>query len=284
MPQIHPTAIVDRGAVLADDVAIGPYCVVGGDVALGARVRLISHVVIDGRTTVGEDTRIFPFASIGLEPQDLKYDGEASSLVIGRRNTIREYVTINPGTAGGGMVTRVGDDCLLMVGAHVAHDCQIGNHVIMANNATLGGHVVVEDHAVLGGLSAVHQFVRIGRHAMVGGMSGVEREVIPYGQVMGDRARLTGLNIIGMQRRGFSRDDIQGLRGAFQILFADDGTLNDRVNEAAERFAGIDPVADIIGFIRADSSRAICQPAPSPIASAGGGGKGWGQPKGSNGG
>jgi UDP-N-acetylglucosamine acyltransferase len=260
MSQIHPTAIVDRGAVLAEDVAIGPYCIVGGAVVLGAGVQLIAHVVIDGRTTVGSGTRIFPFASIGLEPQDIKYNGEASALEIGRHNTIREHVTINPGTAGGGMVTRVGDHCLLMVGAHVAHDCRIGNHVIMANNATLGGHVVVEDYAILGGLSAVHQFVRIGRHAMVGGMSGVERDVIPYGRVMGDRARLTGLNIIGMQRRGFARDDIQGLRNAYQFLFSNGGTLTDRVNETAERFAGIGPVDDIIGFIRADSSRAICQP------------------------
>jgi UDP-N-acetylglucosamine acyltransferase len=260
MPQIHPTAIVAPAARVAEDVVIGPYCVIGGDVELGAGVRLAAHVVIDGRTTIGEATRIFPFASIGLEPQDLKYQGETSSLVIGRDTTIREYVTINPGTAGGGMVTRVGDDCLLMIGAHVAHDCQIGNHVIMANNATLAGHVVIEDYALLGGLCAVHQFVRIGRHAMIGGMSGVERDVIPYGQVMGNRARLTGLNIIGMQRRGFSRDEIQGLRRAYQFLFSADGTLNDRVNEAAERFGGIGPVDDIIAFIRADSSRAICQP------------------------
>ena len=260
MPQIHPTAIVASGARLADDVVIGPYCVIGEDVALGAGVRLAAHVVIDGRTTIGEGTRIFPFASIGLEPQDLKYQGEASSLVIGRHNTIREYVTINPGTAGGGMVTRVGDDCLLMVGVHIAHDCQIDDHVIMANNATLAGHVVIEQYARLGGLCAVHQFVRIGRHAMIGGMSGVERDVIPYGQVMGDRARLYGLNIVGMQRHGFSRDDIQGLRSAYQFLFSADGTLNDRVNETAERFGGIGPVDDIIAFIRADSSRAICQP------------------------
>jgi len=260
MPQIHPTAIVAPAARVADDVVIGPYCVIGGDVVLGAGVRLAAHVVIDGRTTIGEATRIFPFASIGLEPQDLKYQGETSSLVIGRDNTIREYVTINPGTTGGGMVTRVGDDCLLMIGAHVAHDCQIGDHVIMANNATLAGHVAIEDYALLGGLCAVHQFVRIGRHAMIGGMSGVERDVIPYGQVMGNRARLTGLNIIGMQRRGFSRDEIQGLRRAYQFLFSDGGTLNDRVNEAAERFGGIRPVDDIIAFIRADSSRAICQP------------------------
>ncbi len=221
---------------------------------------LAAHVVVDGRTTIGDGTRIFPFASIGLEPQDLKYRGEESSLVIGCDNTIREYVTMNPGTTGGGMVSRIGDGCLFMVGAHIAHDCQIGDHVIMANNATLAGHVVVGAHAVLGGLCAVHQFVRIGKHAMIGGMSGVERDVIPYGQVIGDRARLTGLNIIGMQRRGFSRDDIQSLRTAYQLLFHSPGTLSDRVGETAERFAGVKPVEDIIEFIRADSSRAICQP------------------------
>jgi UDP-N-acetylglucosamine acyltransferase len=255
MPQIHPTAIIAPGAMLAETVAIGPYCIVGEDVSLGPRVTLRSHVVVDGRTTIGEGTHLFPF-----EPQDLKYRGEKSELLIGRDNTIREYVTINPGTEGGGMVTRIGDGSLFMVGAHVAHDCQIGNHVVMANNATLGGHVVVEDYAVLGGLCAVHQHVRIGRHAMIGGMSGVERDVIPYGQVMGDRARLGGLNIIGMQRRGFSREDIQALRNAYQFLFAADGTLSDRVNETAERFGGIGPVDDVIEFIRADSSRAICQP------------------------
>ena len=260
MPQIHPTAIVAPGATLAEDISIGPYCVVGEEVVLGAGVTLIAHIVVDGRTTIGEKTRIFPFASIGLEPQDLKYRGEKSRLVIGRHNTIREHVTMNPGTEGGGMVTRVGDHGLFMVGAHVAHDCQIGDHVIMANNATLAGHVVVEDYALLGGLSAVHQFVRIGQHAMIGGMSGVERDVIPYGQVMGDRARLSGLNIIGMQRRGFSREDIQTLRSAYQFLFSADGTFNDRVTEMAERFGGIAPVDDIIAFIRADSTRAICQP------------------------
>jgi len=260
MPQIHPTAIVAPGAVLADDVVVGPYCIVGERVTLGAGVNLRAHVVVDGRTTIGDRTRVFPFASIGLEPQDLKYRGEDSALLIGRDNTVREYVTMNPGTEGGGLVTRVGDNCLFMVGVHVAHDCRIGDGVIMANNATLAGHVVVEDFAILGGLSAVHQFVRIGRHAMIGGMSGVERDVIPYGQVMGDRARLTGLNIIGIQRRGFSREDIQGLRGAYQHLFAGDGTFSDRVADTAARFGGIGPVADIVAFIRADSSRAICQP------------------------
>jgi UDP-N-acetylglucosamine acyltransferase len=260
MPQIHPTAIVAPGAQLAEDCVVGPYCVVGEHVTLGAEVSLRAHVVVDGQTTIGERTRIFPFASIGAEPQDLKYCGEESTLVIGSDNTIREYVTMNPGTTGGGLVTRVGDHCLFMVGAHVAHDCQIGDFVILVNNATLAGHVTIEDYAILGGLSAVHQYVRIGRHAMIGGMSGVERDVIPYGQVMGDRARLYGLNIIGMQRRGFSREDIQGLRNAYQLLFANDGTFIERVNEAAQRFGGIAPVDDIIAFIRADSNRAICQP------------------------
>jgi UDP-N-acetylglucosamine acyltransferase len=260
MPQIHPTAIVAPGARLAEDVAVGPYCIVGPEVTLAAGVVLRSHAVVDGYTTIGDGTQVFPFASLGLEPQDLKYQGESSELVIGRNNTIREYATMNPGTAGGGMITRIGDDCLFMVGAHVAHDCQIGNHVIMANNATLAGHVIVEEYAVLGGLCAVHQYVRIGKHAMIGGMSGVERDVIPYGQVMGDRARLCGLNIIGMQRRGFSREDIQALRNAYQFLFSSAGTLIDRVNETAERFRGIGPVDAIIDFIRADSSRAICQP------------------------
>lgn len=260
MPRIHPTAIVAPGAGIADDVVIGPYCVVGEHVVLAAGVNLKSHVVVEGRTTVGERTRIFPFASIGHEPQDLKYDGEASSLEIGHDNTIREHVTMNPGTAGGGMVTRVGSHCLFMVGAHVAHDCQIRDHVILVNNATLAGHVVMEEYSILGGLSAVHQFVRVGRHAMIGGMSGVERDVIPYGQVMGDRARLNGLNIIGMQRRGFSRDDIQGLRSAYNCLFGETGTLSERVDEVARRFGGIGPVDELVAFIRADSSRAICQP------------------------
>jgi UDP-N-acetylglucosamine acyltransferase len=260
MARVHPTAVVAPGARLADDVVIGAYSVIGEHVVLERGVDLKSHVVVDGRTTIGEGTRIFPFASIGHETQDLKYDGEPSTLEIGRNNTIREHVTMNPGTAGGGMVTRVGNNCLFMVGTHVAHDCRIGDHVILVNNATLGGHVVIGDYAILGGLSAVHQFVRIGRHAMIGGMSGVERDVIPYGQVMGDRARLNGLNIIGMQRRGFSREDIQGMRSAYNCLFGDAGTLSERVDEVERRFGGIAPVDDLVAFIRADSSRAICQP------------------------
>jgi UDP-N-acetylglucosamine acyltransferase len=260
MTQIHPTAIVEPGARLAETVVIGPYCHVGGEAELEDGVTLHAHVVVAGRTTIGANTRIFPFASIGHQPQDLKYAGERSRLLIGCDNIIREHVTMNPGTTGGGMLTRVGDHCLFMVGAHVAHDCQVGSNVVMANNATLAGHVVVADYAILGGLSAVHQFVRIGQYAMIGGMSGVERDVIPYGSVMGDRARLSGVNIVGMQRRGFSREEIQALRNAFQLLFADTGTLSERVDGLVERFGDVKPVKDIIDFIRADSSRAICQP------------------------
>lgn len=257
---IHPTAIVEAGAELADDVRIGPYCVVGPRVVLDAAVELISHVVIAGITRIGQRTRIFPFASIGHPPQDLKYRGEESRLEIGADNIIREHVTMNPGTRGGGMATRVGDGCLFMASAHVAHDCRLGNHVIMANNVALAGHITIGDHAFLGGQAAVHQFVRIGANAMIGGLTGVERDVIPYGMVVGDRARLSGLNIVGLQRRGFSRDEIQALRTAYQMIFGEElGNLADRVNDAAERFPDMRPVQDVIAFIRAASSRGLVQ-------------------------
>ena len=259
-PIIHDTAIVEPGAAIADGVSIGPYCVVGDQVSLGPGVTLESHVVIGGRTTIGANCHIFPFASLGLVPQDLKYDGEASELIIGDGNVIREHVTMNPGTTGGGMVTRVGKAGLFMVGVHIAHDCKIGDHVIMANNATLGGHVTVGDFAILGGLSAVHQFVRIGRHAMVGGMSGVEQDVIPIGSVMGERAALSGLNIVGLKRRDFSRDDIHTLRTAYRMIFRSEDTMVMRLEEVAGQFADNDVVMDIVAFIRADSSRPVCQP------------------------
>ncbi len=261
MPQIHPTAIIEPGAEIAATATIGPYCHVGGKVALGDGVELLSHVVVAGRTSVGEGTRIFPFASIGHRPQDLKYKGEESSLIIGRRNTIREYVTMNPGTEGGGMVTRIGDDCLFMANAHVGHDCVLGNHIVMANSVPLAGHVVVGDYAAFGGLAAVHQFVRIGEHAYVGGLTGVERDVIPFGLVIGDRARLVGLNMVGLQRRGFSREDIQALRGAYQMLFEDaNGTLADRVAAVAARYLEVPPVRDLVDFMRADNARGYVQP------------------------
>ena len=260
MSRIHPTAIVDPKARLGENVAIGPFCTVGGDVSLGDNVELVSHVVVAGHTEVGANTRIFPFATVGLPPQDLKYKGEPTRLTVGRDVIIREHATLHPGTAGGGGLTVVGDGCLLMVGCHVAHDCRLGNKVILTNNATLGGHVHVGDHAMMGGLSAVHQFVRIGQHAMVGGMTGVEGDVIPYGLVMGDRARLAGLNLVGLKRRGFSRDEIHSLRTAYRMLFAAEGTLAERLDDVTELFGKMSVVMDIVEFIRADANRPICQP------------------------
>lgn len=257
---IHASAIIEPGAEIAPHVSIGPFCHVGGDVKLGAGVVLHSHVVVAGRTEIGEGTKVFPFASIGHPPQDLKFKGEPSRLVIGARNVIREHVTMNPGTEGGGMLTAVGDDCLFMVGAHVAHDCRVGNRVIMANNATLAGHVQVGDHAIIGGLSAVHQFVRIGAHAMIGGMSGVENDVIPYGLVMGERAKLAGLNLVGLERRGFSKADISTLRRAYRILFGPQGTLAERLDEASEMYTGNVLVEEIAGFMRQRTSRGLTLP------------------------
>lgn len=257
---IHPSAVVDPAARLGVGVDIGPFCAVGPNVELGDGVKLVSHVAVDGRTRIGARTVIFPFASIGHRPQDLKYRDEPSELIIGENNQIREHVTMNPGTEGGGMVTRVGDNGLFMMGAHVAHDCILGNYVILANNATLAGHVVVGDHAFFGGLSAVHQFVRIGAHAMIGGMSGVENDVIPYGLVMGERARLSGLNLVGLERRGFSKEDVRQLRAAYRQLFASEGTFADRLDEVERQFGERGLVADVLGFIRAKSSRPLCQP------------------------
>ncbi len=260
MTGIHPTAIVDFASKVGANVTIGPYSMVGPDVELDDGVELISHVVISGRTKVGANTRIFPFASIGHQPQDQKYQGEPSNLIIGCNNVIREYVTMNPGTEGGGMMTRIGNNGLFMVGAHVAHDCQIADHVILVNNATLAGHVTVEEWAIIGGLSAIHQFVRIGKHAMVGGKTGVAEDVIPYGSVVGNRARLSGLNIIGLKRRNFSRDDIHNLRKAYRLIFAQEGTMTERLEDVAELFMDNAAVMEIVNFIKADTSRSICQP------------------------
>lgn len=259
---IHPTAIVDNGARLGRDVSIGPYSVVGPEVALGDGVKLHAHVVVDGVTSIGPKSEIFPFASIGLRPQDLKFKGERSSLVIGARTVIREHVTMNPGTGGGGLVTKVGDDCLVMVGAHVAHDCQIGNHVILVNNATLGGHCTIEDYAIVGGLAALHQYVRVGAFGFVGGMSGVEADVIPFGMVIGNRAALSGLNITGLKRAGFNREQIHTLRQAYRLLFSNEGTLGERLTdlESQEAFAKDPNVQRIIDFIKAKSDRSLCVP------------------------
>lgn len=261
---IHSTAIVDPQAEIADGVEIGPFCCVGPRVSLDADVVLQSHVVIDGMTKVGARSTIYPFASIGLRPQDLKYAGEKSELTIGADNTIREYVTMNPGTEGGGMVTRVGDQCLFMAGSHVAHDCQVGDHVILANNATLAGHVTVGSYAIIGGLAAVHQFVRIGAYAMVGGMTGVEHDVIPYGSVVGERGRLSGLNLVGLKRGGVSKDRLHNMRAAFRLLFSsdNDATISERLEDVAARFHDEEEIMNIIRFMQAESGRGLTQPKP----------------------
>lgn len=250
MTTIHPTAIVAAEACLADDVRIGPYCIVGPHVSLGPGTELLSHVVIQGHTSIGARNRFFPFSSIGQEPQDLKYHGEPSKVIIGDDNTIRENVTINLGTEGGGMVTRLGNRNLLMAYTHVAHDCILGDGVIMANCATLAGHITVEDGAILGGLSAVHQFVRIGRYAMVGGMCGPTKDVPPFCLVSGGyQPGLSGLNLIGLKRRGLSREQIRHLKELYRILLQGSGKMSERLQQA-EAIACDEYGQYLIEFIR----------------------------------
>ncbi len=260
MSNIHPSSIVDPNAKLGSGVEIGPFCVIGPNVVLGEACKLHSHVVIEGHTKLGANCEVFPFASLGHIPQDMKYKGEKSQLEIGSDNIIREYVTMNPGTDGGGLVTRIGSHGLFMAQAHVAHDCQIGDHVILANGATLAGHCEVGDYAILGGLSAVHQFVRIGEHAFIGGMSGVENDVIPFGMVVGTRASLKGLNVIGIKRRGLNRSQLKQLRGAYDLLFTGEGTLAERTEKVEQTFANDENVNKITEFIQADTSRSLSVP------------------------
>lgn len=258
--KIHPSAIVEPGAKLGKNVNIGPFCIVGAEVVLGDDVELIANVVMLGDTDIGAKTIIHPFACIGNAPQDLKYHGENSRLRVGKNNIIREYVTMNPGTEGGGMVTNIGHDCLFMAGAHVAHDCQIGNHVIFANNATIGGHCIIDDYVVLGGLSAVQQFVRIGKHAFIGGLSAVANDVIPYATALADRSQLGGLNVIGLKRRGFDHKQIHIIRDAYRILFAQDGTVHEQRQLLAELYQGNDDINEILNFLNERSQSSLCTP------------------------
>lgn len=261
MSNIHPTAIIHDGAQLGANVEIGPYCIIGAKVKLGDGVKLHSHVVVDGNTHIGEGTEVFPFASLGKAPQDLKYKGEDSRLRIGKKNIIREHVTMNTGTEDDRMETTVGDNCLFMVGAHVAHDCIVGNNVILANNATLAGHVKLGNRVIIGGLSAVRQFVRIGDFAMIGGMSGVEHDVVPYSLVMGERAKLAGLNLVGLERNGFDRAQIKDLMNAFKTIFsAENGTIADRLEQAANDYNNNDLVKSFIEFAQVKSKIGLCQP------------------------
>ncbi len=257
--QIHPSAVIEKGAQIGDGCIIGPFCHVGAKVVLGPRVELKSHVVVTGLTEIGEETVIFPFAVIGEIPQDLKFDGEDTRLVIGKRNRIREHVTMNTGTAGGGGLTKVGDDGLFMASSHVAHDVHVGNNVILANNVALAGHCVLEDQVIVGGLSGVHQFVRIGRGAIIGAVTMVTNDVIPHGLVQGPRGQLDGLNLVGLKRRGVARSDITALRAAFQMLAQGEGAFQDRARRLGEETES-DYVSEIVAFILGDSDRSFLTP------------------------
>ena len=260
MANIHATAVVDPSAKLGTNVEIGPFCVIGPDVELGDGVVVHSHAVITGRTTLGPECKVFPFASIGQAPQDVKFHGEPSTLTIGAKTIIRDHATVNPGTEGGHMSTKVGSNCLLMIGAHVAHDCEVGNSVTLVNGATLGGHVTIGDGAIIGGLSAVHQFVRIGAYAFIGGMSGITADVIPFGMAIGNRANLCGLNIVGLKRKGFPRDQIHELRQAYRMLFSTEGTLKERLEDVESMFSTNPLTKQVIEFIKTQSDRQFCVP------------------------
>jgi len=257
---IHKTACVSQGAVIHPSAEVGPFCVVGPQVKLSAGVKLHSHVVIERDTIIGEKTEVFPFAVLGSKPQSLQYKDQPTKLIIGSHNSIHEYVTIHRGTEEGGGITQIGDNGIFMVACHIAHDCQIGNNAIMANNATLGGHVKLGDFVYVGGLSAVHPGVRIGSQAILGGLSAVEGNVIPYGSVMGERAKLCGLNIIGMKRRGLKRDDIHELRAAYRMLFANEGTMKERLVDVQQHFKGYPLIDEILNFMMEESKRPFCLP------------------------
>ena len=258
--KIHPTAIVEDGAELADGVEVGPYSIVGARVRLGQGTRLHSHVVIQGSTELGAGNEVFPFAMLGGPPQHTAYKGEDTRLVIGDNNLIREHATMNLGTAHGGGVTTVGSRGLYMIESHVGHDCTVGDNVILTKQATLGGHCKIGEFAIVGGLAAVHQFTRVGKHAMIGGLAAVVKDVIPYGSVWGNHAHLEGLNLVGLKRRGFSRETINTLRAAYRLLFADEGTFQERLDDTIETYSDSPEVMEIIDFIKADASRPLCLP------------------------
>ena len=258
---IHSRAIVEEGAQIGEGVEIAPFVHVGPNAVIGDRCKLHPHSVVLGHTTVGEECEIMPFAVLGTPPQHLGYKGEPTTLDVGKRNQIREHVTMNPGTVQGGGKTVVGDDCLFMVGAHVAHDCILGNQIIMANNATLGGHVIIDDGVFVSGLVAIHQFTRIGNYSFVGGGAILVGDVIPYGSCLGNRANLEGLNIVGLKRRGMDRKTIHALRAAYRSLFAQEGTLDERIDDVADAYADTPEVMEIVDFMRdSRSHRSLCLP------------------------
>jgi UDP-N-acetylglucosamine acyltransferase len=257
---VHPTAIVYDGAELADGVEVGPFCIVGEKVRIGADTRLKSHVVIEGSTELGQRNEVWPFAVLGGPPQHTAYKGEDTRLVIGDDNVIREHATMNLGTVNGGGITKVGSNGFFMIESHVGHDCIVGDNVLLIKQATLGGHCLIDDFVIVGGLAAVHQFCRVGRYAFIGGLAAVVKDVIPYGSVWGNHAHLEGLNLVGLKRRGFSRETINTLRAAYRLLFADEGTFQERLEDTAETFGDSPEVMEILDFIRADASRPLCLP------------------------
>jgi len=256
---IHSSSVISKKAKIGNNVKIGPFCNIGDFVQLSDNVELISNVHIEGNTKIGKGTKIFPFACIGTAPQDLKYNNEPNILLIGERNTIREYVTINPGTAGGGGQTIIGNDCLFMISSHVAHDCNVGNNVIIANNVPLGGHVTIEDSVVIGGNSAVQQFTRIGRLAMIGGMTGVLKDVIPFGLSIGNRNYLQGLNLIGLRRNKYDNKKIMTLDKAYKEIFSSKN-LHENLNKINGQYKDNELVSEVIKFIEEDKKRPICSP------------------------
>lgn len=256
---IHETAIIDPKAKIASNVKIGAYSVIGPDVEIDENTIIHSHVSISGKTSIGKENKIYPFASIGDDPQDLKYNGEKTKLIIGKKNSIREYVTINPGTIGGGGETKIGNNCLFMISSHVAHDCEVGDNVIIANNVPLGGHVIIEDNVVIGGNSAVQQYTRIGKMAMIGGMTGVLHDVIPYGLSTGNRNLLQGLNLIGLRRAKFDNKDILELNEAYKEIFATKN-LTENISKLNGLFQDNPLIKEVINFITKDKKRSICTP------------------------
>ena len=257
---IHPAAHVDPKAQLDDGVSIGPLCIVGPDVKLGKNVELVSQVNLAGDTAIGADCKLYPFVSMGHPPQDFKHKGGPVSIVIGERSIFRELVNVHPGTDAGRAETRIGDDCYFMVGSHLAHEGHVGNKVVISNGAQIGGAVTIGDHAILGGLCAVHQHTRIGAHAFVGGMATVTTDVIPYGSVVGNTAYLAGLNVVGLKRRGFDRQAVRDLRSAYRLLFAQEGTFAERLEDTAHLYKDHELVMEIVGFIRDQDKRPICMP------------------------
>jgi UDP-N-acetylglucosamine acyltransferase len=256
---IHNSSVIDKKAKISNKVNIGPFCNIGPNVQLSDGVELISHVHIEGNTIIGKNTKIFPFASIGTQPQDLKFNNEENSLLIGEQNIIREYVTINPGTEGGGSKTIIGNNCLFMISSHVAHDCIIGDNVIIANNVPLGGHVTIEDSVVIGGNSAVQQFTRIGRLAMIGGMTGVLKDVTPFGLSIGNRNYLQGLNLIGLRRKKYDNKKIMGLDKAYKKIFSSKN-LYENLSKINGEYKDNELVSEVIRFIERDKKRPICTP------------------------